>query len=204
MIAGARVDVAPYKRDPADFVLWKPSKPGEPSWPSPSGIKVEGRPGWHIECSAMAGRSRRAVRHSWRRHRPGLSASRERTGAELLRASHRSHGELSGCTTASCRSRARRCRRASATSSRSGNCWRIGRARCCAQYAEDALPLADRLDAKRVGGEREDLGWLVDFAGDLESARAPDLLFVEALNDDLNTAAAIGRLHQISTPPGRR
>jgi cysteinyl-tRNA synthetase len=54
MIAGARVDVAPYKRDAADFVLWKPSKPGEPSWPSPAGIKVEGRPGWHIECSAMA------------------------------------------------------------------------------------------------------------------------------------------------------
>ncbi|HEY2210400.1 MAG TPA: cysteine--tRNA ligase [Bradyrhizobium sp.] len=54
MIAGARVDIAPYKRDPADFVLWKPSKPGEPSWPSPSGIKAEGRPGWHIECSAMA------------------------------------------------------------------------------------------------------------------------------------------------------
>jgi cysteinyl-tRNA synthetase len=54
MIAGARVDVAPYKRDPADFVLWKPSKPGEPSWPSPAGIKVQGRPGWHVECSAMA------------------------------------------------------------------------------------------------------------------------------------------------------
>jgi cysteinyl-tRNA synthetase len=54
MIAGARVDVAPYKRDAADFVLWKPSKPGEPSWPSPAGIKAEGRPGWHIECSAMA------------------------------------------------------------------------------------------------------------------------------------------------------
>ncbi|MGY3483001.1 cysteinyl-tRNA synthetase [Bradyrhizobium sp. USDA 4011] len=54
MIAGARVDVAPYKRDNTDFVLWKPSKPGEPSWPSPAGIVVEGRPGWHIECSAMA------------------------------------------------------------------------------------------------------------------------------------------------------
>jgi len=54
MIAGARVDVAPYKRDAADFVLWKPSKPGEPSWPSPAGIKAKGRPGWHIECSAMA------------------------------------------------------------------------------------------------------------------------------------------------------
>jgi cysteinyl-tRNA synthetase len=54
MIAGARVDVAPYKRDATDFVLWKPSKPGEPSWPSPAAIKAQGRPGWHIECSAMA------------------------------------------------------------------------------------------------------------------------------------------------------
>ncbi len=50
MIAGARVEVAPYKRHPADFVLWKPSKPGEPVWQSPFG---PGRPGWHIECSAM-------------------------------------------------------------------------------------------------------------------------------------------------------
>ena len=54
MIAGARVEVAPYKRDPQDFVLWKPSKPGEPAWPSPAGIKIPGRPGWHIECSAMS------------------------------------------------------------------------------------------------------------------------------------------------------
>jgi cysteinyl-tRNA synthetase len=50
MIAGARVEVAPYKKNAHDFVLWKPSKPGEPSWPSPWG---DGRPGWHIECSAM-------------------------------------------------------------------------------------------------------------------------------------------------------
>ena len=54
MIAGARVEVAPFKQDPMDFVLWKPSKPGEPSWPSPCGIAAPGRPGWHIECSAMA------------------------------------------------------------------------------------------------------------------------------------------------------
>jgi cysteinyl-tRNA synthetase len=54
MIAGARVEVAPYKKDPQDFVLWKPSKPGEPAWPSPAGIKTPGRPGWHIECSAMS------------------------------------------------------------------------------------------------------------------------------------------------------
>jgi cysteinyl-tRNA synthetase len=54
MLAGARVDVAPYKRDPMDFVLWKPSKPNEPGWPSPAGIAPLGRPGWHIECSAMS------------------------------------------------------------------------------------------------------------------------------------------------------
>ena len=54
MEAGARVDVAPYKRSPLDFVLWKPSKPGEPGWASPAGIEAAGRPGWHIECSAMS------------------------------------------------------------------------------------------------------------------------------------------------------
>ncbi|MBV9956051.1 MAG: cysteine--tRNA ligase, partial [Pseudolabrys sp.] len=54
MIAGARVEVAPYKKDATDFVLWKPSKEGEPGWPSPCGIKAQGRPGWHIECSAMS------------------------------------------------------------------------------------------------------------------------------------------------------
>ena len=51
MIAGARVEVAPYKEDPGDFVLWKPSSPDQPGWPSPWG---RGRPGWHIECSAMS------------------------------------------------------------------------------------------------------------------------------------------------------
>ncbi|MDX2027662.1 MAG: cysteine--tRNA ligase [Alphaproteobacteria bacterium] len=51
LIAGARVDVAPYKKDPSDFVLWKPSAVDQPGWDSPWG---RGRPGWHIECSAMA------------------------------------------------------------------------------------------------------------------------------------------------------
>ncbi|MBV8096159.1 MAG: cysteine--tRNA ligase [Acetobacteraceae bacterium] len=53
LLAGARVDVAPYKRDPGDFVLWKPSTPDLPGWESPWG---RGRPGWHIECSAMSWR----------------------------------------------------------------------------------------------------------------------------------------------------
>ncbi len=51
LIAGARVDVAPYKKDPGDFVLWKPSEDDQPGWDSPWG---RGRPGWHIECSAMS------------------------------------------------------------------------------------------------------------------------------------------------------
>ena len=51
MVAGARVEVAPYKKDPADFVLWKPSSAEQPGWDSPWG---RGRPGWHIECSAMS------------------------------------------------------------------------------------------------------------------------------------------------------
>lgn len=53
MVAGSRVEINPNKRNPFDFVLWKAAKPGEPSWPSPWG---EGRPGWHIECSAMSNR----------------------------------------------------------------------------------------------------------------------------------------------------
>lgn len=53
MLAGARVEVAPYKRDPLDFVLWKPSDASQPGWDSPWG---QGRPGWHVECSAMIGR----------------------------------------------------------------------------------------------------------------------------------------------------
>jgi cysteinyl-tRNA synthetase len=51
LLAGARVEVAPYKKDPGDFVLWKPSTPEQPGWDSPWG---RGRPGWHIECSAMS------------------------------------------------------------------------------------------------------------------------------------------------------
>lgn len=55
MIAGARVEVAPYKKDPADFVLWKPSSDDQPGWESPWGPNNgRGRPGWHLECSAMS------------------------------------------------------------------------------------------------------------------------------------------------------
>ncbi len=67
MRAGERVAVEAYKRDPMDFVLWKPSELGEPAWPSPCGIKTSGRPGWHIECSAMSDK------WLWEEARHGLS-----------------------------------------------------------------------------------------------------------------------------------
>lgn len=53
MLAGARIEIADYKKNPADFILWKPSEPGQPGWNSPWGY---GRPGWHLECSAMSSR----------------------------------------------------------------------------------------------------------------------------------------------------
>ena len=103
MIAGARVEVAPYKRNPMDFVLWKPSDATAPGWDSPWGY---GRPGWHIECSAMA--------------------------YELLGSSFDIHGggndlmvglQTSGCTMRCCRSKARKCRNRLVISLRCAICW---------------------------------------------------------------------------------
>ena len=119
-IAGARVDVAPYKADPADFVLWKPSSPElQPGWDSPWG---RGRPGWHIECVGHVGPALGGdLRHPRRRGRPGLSPSRERAGPVDLRPRHGLRA-LSGCTTAMSWSAARRCPSRSATSSRCTSC----------------------------------------------------------------------------------
>ncbi len=108
MLAGARVDVAPYKRDPMDFVLWKPSKPNEPSWPSPAGI---GRPRAprlaHRVLRNVDGEAPRTfrrwpflrrsvaqhVRHPRRRRRSRLSPPRERDRSILLRFRLAAHGQ---------------------------------------------------------------------------------------------------------------
>jgi cysteinyl-tRNA synthetase len=94
MIAGARVEVASYKKDPADFVLWKPSPPGTIGWDSPWG---RGRPGWHIECSAMI---ERHLGETIDIHAGGLDLifppSRERTRPEPLRPRRRAARPLLG------------------------------------------------------------------------------------------------------------
>ena len=113
MIEGARVEVAPYKRDPADFVLWKPSSAGQPGWDSPWG---RGRPGWHIECSAMVEAHLGATIDI---HGGGLDLNSRTTRTKSPRARARTKGRrspASGCTTVFSTSSARRCRSRSATS----------------------------------------------------------------------------------------
>ena len=181
-MAGARVDVAPYKRDPMDFVLWKPSGPTEPAWPSPAGIATPGRPGWHIECSAMSWRhlvqafetrlscSDPTEREIFDIHGGGIDLvfpHHENEIAQIAAApSTRRAWPMSGCTTASCRSKARRCRSRSATSSPSTSCLTgLARRGDALQHAAHPLPPADRLDGEGAGGKREDARPLVRTGG---------------------------------------
>ena len=124
MIAGARVDVDAHKAIATDFVLWKPSKPGEPGWDRRRAGIRRGRPGWHIECSAMSVEaiSASSLRHPWRRHRPGVPASRERNRADRAAPSARdAHGELLDAQRLPAGRRRQDVEDRSATSSPSGN-----------------------------------------------------------------------------------
>ena len=119
MIAGARVEEAPYKEDPMDFVLWKPSTADQPGWDSPWG---SGRPGWHIECSAMAFE---LLGESFDIHGGGndlMFPHHENEIAQSCCAHPEGQFARSGCTTRCCRSRARRCPSPWAISSRSTIC----------------------------------------------------------------------------------
>ena len=114
IIDGARVEVAPYKRDPADFVLWKPSGPDLPGWDSPWGPRPAGLAHRMLGHGEIP--SRRDLRHPWRRPRFGLSPSRERGGPSRP-APTTSPSCATGCTTATWWWAAARCRSRSATSS---------------------------------------------------------------------------------------
>ncbi|WP_454618439.1 cysteine--tRNA ligase [Bradyrhizobium cenepequi] len=202
MIAGARVDVAPYKRDNTDFVLWKPSKPGEPSWPSPSGIAVPGRPGWHIECSAMA----------WKHL--GEQFDIHGGGIDLVFPHHENELAQSCCAF---------------HEARMANTWMHNgflqvegekMSKSLGNFVTIRELLADwpgevlRLNMLKTH-YRSPIDWTLkgleesakildgwyDFIGDCSAAPKPDPAFVEALADDLNTPSAISRLHQISHPP---
>ena len=144
-----------------DFVLWKPSKPGEPSWPSPAGITAPGRPGWHIECSAMAWKH---LGEQFDIHGGGIDLvfpHHENELAQTCCAFHATAWRTSGCTTAFCRSKARRCRSPRQLHHDPGTAGGLAGRGAAPEHAEDALSLADRLDAQGSRREREDARRLV-------------------------------------------
>jgi len=200
MIAGARIEVAPYKRDAQDFVLWKPSKPGEPAWPSPSGIKTPGRPGWHIECSAM----------SWKHL--GETFDIHGGGIDLVFPHHENEIAQSRCAF---------------HTPVMANTWMhngflqvegekmsksLGNFVTIHELLQDWPGEVLRLNmlrthyrqpidwtAKGLEESRKILdGWYEVIGDNTESNNAPDAAFVDALCDDLNTPSAIAQLHRLA------
>ncbi|HYI42928.1 MAG TPA: cysteine--tRNA ligase, partial [Sphingomicrobium sp.] len=198
MIAGARVDVAPYKRSPADFVLWKPSSSEQPGWDSPWG---RGRPGWHIECSAMI---EAHLGETIDIHGGGLDLEFPHHENEVAQSSC-SHG---GAPLARYWLHNGMLSMASAKMLKSlGNVVRINElldhghkgevlrlALLSAQYRQP-LEWSDGLIAQ----SKATLDRLYRAAGD-EGAGDVDAGVVEALSDDLNTPLALARLGAVEDP----
>jgi cysteinyl-tRNA synthetase len=206
MEAGARVDVAPYKRSPLDFVLWKPSRPGDPAWPSPAGIATPGRPGWHIECSAM----------SWKHL--GEVFDIHAGGIDLVFPHHENEVAQSRCCFGT---------------DVMANIWMHNgflqvEGEKMAKSAGNFVTIRELLENDTFGGRRwpgevlrlamlrthyrQPIDWTVRALeeaeqtlfrwrrrlkdiGDLQPA--PDEQFLAALSDDLNTPAAISRVHEL-------
>src|SRR6202046_3204482 len=224
MLAGARVDVAPYKRDPIDFVLWKPSRPNEPGWPGPAGIGALGPPGWHIECSAMS------MATLLEPFGGGLQCDvpSQNTfdihggGIELVFPHHENDIAQSCCAF---------------DSTRMANVWMHNgflqvEGEKMSKSLGNFVTIHELLRTTEFGGRkwsgevlrlamlrthyRQPIDWTVkaleeaeatldrwyDAVGDVEPASeiAPDVL--QALADDLNTPAAIARLHRLAHPGG--
>ncbi len=197
-IAGARVDVAPYKRDPADFVLWKPSADDQPGWDSPWG---RGRPGWHIECSAMseaflaplpfdihAGGLDLIFPH----HENEIAQSCCARGIEAMAQVWMHNGFLD--------------MRGEKMSKSVGNVVRVPEALAVARGEAVRLHLLSTHYRQPADFSEEALteaGLLLDRSyrslesGGLLYETAPDVEMIEALLDDLNTPAALARIHTL-------
>ncbi|WP_310542389.1 cysteine--tRNA ligase [Phenylobacterium sp.] len=207
MIAGARVDVAPYKQHPADFVLWKPSKAGEPVWKSPWG---PGRPGWHIECSAMI---EQALGLPIDIHGGGIDLlfpHHENEMAQGLCAGHE-HGQGSEAEYARYWMHNGFLNMDAEKMSKS-----VGNVALVHQLIEQAPGEALRW-ALLVGQYRAPLDWTEDLIEQSKKAldrlygalrrssevkaeaTGPSVAFLEALDDDLNTPAAMAELFAMAT-----
>ena len=198
LIAGARIEVAPYKKSPADFVLWKPSTPDQPGWDSPWG---RGRPGWHIECSAMSAEHLGEV---FDIHGGGLDLIFPHHENEIAQ-SRCAHGTAvmanvwlhSGFLTVA----------GDKMSKSLGNFYTVQE--LLAEFPGEAIRLAllnahyrQPLDFTK-DGIRQAKGTLDRWYGALREAGHPaagamPAEFVAALADDLNTPLAISRLHALA------
>ena len=204
MIAGARVEVAPYKRDPADFVLWKPSSDDQPGWDNPFSA-TPGRPGWHIECSAMA---RHYLGETFDIHAGGLdlvfphheneiAQSCCAHGTDIMAAYWLHNGYVTMGDEKMSKSLGNILQAHEAIAAHRGETVRAGL--LGAHYrAPVALTEAALVEARNV------LDRLYRAVGDaLPDDGAVDGTFLEALKDDLNTPAAMARLHELAGAANR-
>ncbi len=198
MIAGARVEVAPYKRDPADFVLWKPSDEGVIGWNSPWG---RGRPGWHIECSAMI---RTHLGETIDIHGGGLDLIFPHHENEIAQ-SRCAHGGLplarfwvhNGFVDMGAEKMSKSLGNVitPAQLMAQGHRGETLRLALLSAHYRQPLPWTEAL----VGQAKTNLDKLYRTAGDAEPG-TPDEGVVEALSDDLNSPLALARLMALEDP----
>ena len=204
MIAGARVEVAPYKRDPADFVLWKPSSGDQPGWENPFS-DTPGRPGWHIECSAMA------------KHYLGPTFDIHAGGLDLVFPHHENEIAQSCCAHGTDIMAAYWLHNGYVTmgdekmSKSVGNILAAHEAiaehrgetvRAALLAAHYRAPVA--LSADALAEARNVLDRLYRAVGEVAADEtAVDTAFLDALADDLNTPAAMARLHELAGAANR-
>ncbi|KAB7646554.1 cysteine--tRNA ligase [Polymorphobacter fuscus] len=203
MIAGARVEVAPYKQSPADFVLWKPSGEGQPGYDSPWGT---GRPGWHIECSAMIAESLGTTIDihgggqdlQFPHHENELAQSTcAHDGAPLANIwMHNGFLNMGGDTKMS-----KSLGNVVGVDELLAQGWHGEVLRLALLSAHYRQPLEWTADLLKATQAR--LDGFVALAGDAADGGVPDPEFVAALADDLNTPAALARLHAMAKAIGK-
>ncbi|MDX2289374.1 MAG: cysteine--tRNA ligase [Hyphomicrobiaceae bacterium] len=203
MEAGARVEVAPYKKGPMDFVLWKPSKDGEPGWASPCGIGDPGRPGWHIECSAMAGKH---LGHVFDIHGGGIDLTFPHHENEIAQ-SRCAHGtptmaqvwmhngflQVEGEKMSKSLGNFITINQLLATTEFGGSRWHGRVVRWAMMQTHYRQPIDWTVD--RLVQSRAALFEVAELLADVAPAAGPHPDVVKALSDDLNTPSAFSILH---------
>jgi len=209
MIAGARVEVASYKKNPTDFVLWKPSKTGEPSWASPAGITASGRPGWHIECSAMSAKHLGEVFDihgggidlAFPHHENEVAQSRCAYGTDTMANiwMHNGFVQVEGEKMSKSLGNFITINDLLETEKFGGTRWHGSVLKMAMLMTHYTQPIDWTVE--RLNEVRKSLCNLIRFAerfsGEFESV-ALDHLVLEALLDDLNTSKAVARLHELT------